>query len=163
MFFHRQEGHAHAVRPRLRQLEAELGALAGEELVWNLDQDAGAVAGLRVAAAGAAVGQVDKNLDSLADNVVALMAADAGDEPDAARVVLVRGIVETLRRRDAGGRVETRHHGLRRVIEFLSNQFVGVHCRATEHLRLQLRDTHAHYLNIACGAGMYNPEFRCTP
>ena len=40
-------------------------ALPREELVRNLDQDARAVAGLRVAAAGAAVREVDQDLDAL--------------------------------------------------------------------------------------------------
>ena len=52
--------HAHAVFARRRQREAELGALAREELVRDLDQHAGAVAGFRVAAAGAAVRQIDQ-------------------------------------------------------------------------------------------------------
>ena len=51
--------------PGARQGEAELGAFAREELVRNLDEDAGAVAGLRIAAAGAAVRQVDENLNAL--------------------------------------------------------------------------------------------------
>ena len=97
----RQKRHADAVGPRLRQREAQLLAFAGEEFVGNLDQDAGAVAGFRIAAAGAAMRQVEQNLNSLADDVVALMAADAGDKPDAASVVLVRRVVETLRRQEA--------------------------------------------------------------
>ena len=47
-------------------MKPSLRALAREELVRDLDQDAGAVAGLRVAAAGAAVRQVDQDLDALA-------------------------------------------------------------------------------------------------
>ena len=45
--------------PGRRQREAELRAFALEKRVRDLDQDAGAVAGLRIAAAGAAVRQVD--------------------------------------------------------------------------------------------------------
>ena len=69
---HGQEGHAHAVLAGRRQGEAQPGALAREELVRDLDEHAGAVAGFRVAAAGAAMGQVDQNLDALDDDVVRL-------------------------------------------------------------------------------------------
>ena len=41
----RQEGHADGVLARVRQVDVVLGALALEELVRHLDQDAGAVAG----------------------------------------------------------------------------------------------------------------------
>ena len=94
---HRQEGHAHAVFAGGRQGEAELGAFAGEELVRDLDQDAGAVAGFRIAAAGAAVGQVDQNLNALDDDVVRFLALDVGDEADAAGIVFVARVVEALR------------------------------------------------------------------
>ena len=66
----------------------------------NLNQDAGAIAGFRIAAAGAAVGQVDQDLDALADDVVGLLAIDAGDKADAAGVVLMLRIVKSLRSRD---------------------------------------------------------------
>ena len=77
--------------PGLGQREAQLRAFAGKELVGNLDQNAGAIAGFRIAAAGAAMRQVEQNLNSLADDVVTFLAADAGDEADPAGVVLVRG------------------------------------------------------------------------
>jgi hypothetical protein len=91
MFFHGQERHADAVSAGFGRGEAQLPAFPYEKFVWNLDQDAGAVTGLRIAAAGSAVRQVQKNLDSLFNDVVALVAADAGDKPDPAGVVLVRG------------------------------------------------------------------------
>ena len=40
----------------------------------NLDQDAGAIAGFRIAAASAAVRQVDQDLQTLLDDVVRLVA-----------------------------------------------------------------------------------------
>ncbi len=101
----RQERHADAVGSGLRQREAEFLAFAGKELVRNLDEHAGAVAGFRIAAAGAAMRQVEQNLNSLADDVVTFLAADAGDKPDAAGVVLVRRVVETLGGRQAVPRV----------------------------------------------------------
>ncbi len=93
---HRQEHHADAVLAGGRKREAEAGAFAREELVRDLDQDAGAVAGFRIAAAGAAVRQVDQDLDALDDDVVGLVAVDVGDEANAAGIVLVSRVVETL-------------------------------------------------------------------
>ena len=83
--------------PAGRQGEAQLGALAREELVRDLNQDAGAIAGFRIAAAGAAVRQVDQNLDALDDDVVRLLALDVGDEADAAGIVLLARVVQALR------------------------------------------------------------------
>ena len=71
MSLDRQKDHADAVLAGLRQLDVQAATFAGEELVRNLDEDAGAVAGLRIAAAGAAMGQVDQDLDALAHDVVA--------------------------------------------------------------------------------------------
>ena len=105
MLLDRQESHADAVGPGLGKSETELLAFAREELVRNLDQDAGAIAGFRIAAAGAAMGQIQQDLNSLANDVVTLVAADAGDKPDAAGIVLVRRVVETLGGRQAIGRV----------------------------------------------------------
>ena len=68
----------------------------------DLDRDASAVAGLRVAAAGASMGEIDQDLKALVDNGVAFFSAQAGDEAHAASIVLVAGIVETLRGRQAG-------------------------------------------------------------
>ncbi len=64
----------------------------------NLDENAGAVAGFRVAAAGAAVGQVDEDLDALDDDVVGFLAFDIGDKADTAGIMLVARVVEALRR-----------------------------------------------------------------
>ena len=92
----RQEHHADAVGAGLGQNEAELGALAGEELVRDLNQDAGAVAGFRIASASAAMGQVDEDLDPLFDNVVRPLAVEVHDEAHAAGVVLVAGVIQSL-------------------------------------------------------------------
>jgi hypothetical protein len=58
-----------------------------------------------IASAGAAVRQVQQDLNTLLDDVVTFLTADAGDEPNAAGVVLMRRIVETLGGRQAGSRV----------------------------------------------------------
>src|SRR5271165_3448970 len=111
----RQKRHADAIRSRFRKREAQLLAFPREEFVRNLDEDAGTVAGFRIAAAGAAMRQVEQYLNSFADDVVTFMAADAGDKTDAAGVVLVRWVVEALGGRQAIFRVETRrrHPGIR--------------------------------------------------
>ena len=62
----------------------------------NLRQNAGAVAGQRIAAAGAAMRQVDQDLQARADDLVALLAVHVDDEADAAGVVLVGRIVQAL-------------------------------------------------------------------
>ena len=85
--------------PRLRAFALEKG-------VRNLDQDARAVAGLRIAAAGAAMRQIDQNLDALQDDIVRLPALDIGDKADAAGVVLVLRAVKSLSRRQASKWVE---------------------------------------------------------
>ena len=78
------------------QGEAELRALAREKLVRDLDQEAGAVAGFRIAAAGAAMRQVDQDLNALDDDVVRFLALDVGDKANAAGIVLVARVVEAL-------------------------------------------------------------------
>ena len=85
--------------PRLGQLDAERARHLAQEAVRHLDQDAGAVAGVRLAAARAAVQQVDQQLQPLLDDRVRAPALHVDDEADAAGVVLVPRIVEALRAR----------------------------------------------------------------
>jgi hypothetical protein len=63
----------------------------------NLNQNPRAVAGFRVAAGRPAMSQVDKDLEALANDVVALFATDAGHQSHAASVVLVARMVKPLR------------------------------------------------------------------
>ncbi len=67
-----------------------------QEAVRELDQDSGAVPGLRVAAAGASVLEVHEHLDALVDQRMGFLAPDVGNEADPAGIVLVGGIVEPL-------------------------------------------------------------------
>ena len=69
---------------------------AREEFVRNLDQDAGAVAGFGVAAAGAAVSQIDQDFDAFDDDVVRFVALDVGDEAYPTGIVLMTRVIETL-------------------------------------------------------------------
>jgi len=102
--FDGQKGHADAVLAFGGQAEAEARALADEELVRDLDEDAGAVAGFGIAAAGSTVGEVDEDLDAFGNDVMGFVAFDAGDEADAAGVVLVAGVVEALGGGEMGAR-----------------------------------------------------------
>ena len=70
--------------------------LGAEKFVRHLRQNAGAVAGQRIAAAGAAMREVDQNLQPLPDDLMALLAVHVDDEADAAGIVLVRRVVQTL-------------------------------------------------------------------
>jgi hypothetical protein len=91
-----QEHEGGAVTAGPGQRDPGLAAGVGQEAVRHLHQDAGAVAGVLLAAAGAAVLQVQQHLDRLLHDAVGLAAVGVHDEADPARVVLVAGIVETL-------------------------------------------------------------------
>ena len=92
----RQEDDADAVATARGQVDAERDAFADEKLVRHLYQEAGAVAGLRVGAAGPAMAQVDQRLESLVDYAVGLDAFDVGHQSDATGVVLEAWVVQTL-------------------------------------------------------------------
>jgi hypothetical protein len=78
---------------------AELLDLGAEEVVGDLGQHARAVAGLGVGVHGAAVGQGAHAADGAPQDLFRPLPVDAGDETDAAGVVLGGGIIEA--RRDA--------------------------------------------------------------
>ena len=101
MLLHGQEHHADAVAAGFGQGKSEFGAFARKEFVRDLDQDASAVAGLRIAAAGAAMSQIDEDFDALADDFVRLLTVEIDHETHPAGVVLVAGVVEALA--DLGG------------------------------------------------------------
>src|SRR6058998_294056 len=102
-----EEHEPGAVLTRRGQGDAEPAALAAEERVGHLDQDAGAVPRVDFAAAGPAVQQVLQHGERLADDRMRLSALDVHHEADPAGIVLVGRIVETLR----GGQAwRHRHH-----------------------------------------------------
>ena len=111
MFLHRQERHAYAISAGQRQREAQFAALPHKELVWDLEENAGAIARLRIASAGSAVRQVEQHLDSLAYDFVTLVAANIGHESNPAGIVLLRRMVEALSGRRAIRFFQTRRHG----------------------------------------------------
>jgi hypothetical protein len=91
----RQEHLADAVAAAPRHVEAQPQALGLEEPVRELQRDAGAVAGVGIGAARAAVGQPVEHPQRVLDDAPRLLTLDVGDEADATRVVLGRRIVET--------------------------------------------------------------------
>ena len=95
-----QENQAGAVAALRRQREPEHGGLLAEEAVGHLREDARAVAGIGLAAARAAVLQVDEDLQRLLHDRVRAAALDVRDEADAARIVFMCRVIETLSRRE---------------------------------------------------------------
>ncbi len=99
-------------------------AFPREEFVRDLNQDAGAVAGFRIAAAGAAVRQIDQDLDALADDFVRFLPIEIDHKTHPAGVVFVAGIVKPLRR--PGGGYDMLQNTLSRTITstgFISLQY----------------------------------------
>ncbi len=94
----REKNEPGAVAAGGRQREAEGRRHLAQKPVRHLHEDAGAVAGRRLAAAGAAMQEVDQDAQPLLDNGVRTAALDVDDEADAAGIVLVRRVVQ------AGGR-----------------------------------------------------------
>src|SRR5690606_25078896 len=81
-----------------RELVAEARDLAAQEPIGKLDQDAGAVTGLRIRAARRAVAQAAEHLEAVVDDRPALRAVDVRYEPDATRVSLEARIMQAGQR-----------------------------------------------------------------
>ena len=86
-----QEAHRDAVAAERRQRSADLGA---KQRVRQLERHARTVAGEGVGALGAPVLEVGERRRSAHERLVTRHAVQTGDERDAARVVLVRRVVE---------------------------------------------------------------------
>ena len=97
-----QEAHADAVLPGAGKLHPRLARQDRERRVRDLDQHAGAVPGVRVAAQGATVVEVGQHLQGIVEQPARSAAVHVDDETDPAGVVLIRRVVQTLRGRDAG-------------------------------------------------------------
>src|SRR5207245_10413 len=67
-----------------------------QELIGNLQQDAGAVTAVRFSALGTAVLQVHQGRDGLVNDVAAAATVHVGHHRHTARVVLERGVVQPL-------------------------------------------------------------------
>ena len=86
-----EEGGAHHVLAGGGQLEAGHGS---EELVRDLHEEAGTVAGSLIGSDGAAVFEVAQGGESGIDDVVAGFAAEGGNDGQAAGVLLLLRVVE---------------------------------------------------------------------
>ncbi len=102
----RQECDTGGVAALGRQLEAFFRADGAEELVRNLQQDACAVAGVRLGTCSTAVLQVQQCRDRLVDDVAAPTSVNVRDHGDATGVVLMRGVVQP----DLAGSAVLRRH-----------------------------------------------------
>lgn len=79
-----------------RQLDAEPGALLHEEAMRDLGEDAAAVAKLGIGTDRAAMVEIVQDLQALLDDRMGLAVLHVGDEADAAGVLLIGRIIETL-------------------------------------------------------------------
>jgi hypothetical protein len=74
--------------------DASQGALAPEELVGNLEEDAGAISAVALGAGGAAMLHALECTETAIDEIVTSLALEMCQEADAAGVVLEAGVVE---------------------------------------------------------------------
>ncbi len=84
-----------------RQLKAERFRFARKEVVRDLNQNTGPVAGQRVCADRAPMFEVFENLERAFDDRVRLLPFEVGNEADAARVAFKRRIKKAFCRRTA--------------------------------------------------------------
>jgi hypothetical protein len=99
----RQEHEARTVLAVARERDPRLLAGFLIECVGHLDEDARAVACVRLGARGTAVVEVLEDLDRLLEDPVRLASLHVDDEAHAARVVLVPRVVKPLLGRQAVG------------------------------------------------------------
>jgi len=99
----RQEDKTGAILARRRQCEPEVRRRLAQEPIGHLHEHTRAVAGIRLRPAGAAVQQVEQDLQALFDDGMGFPALDVHNEADAACVVLVARIVETGGAGHSGG------------------------------------------------------------
>ena len=92
----RQEHKADAILPLHGKVEPEALTFLFEKGVGRLQKNAGAVAGVLLAAAGPAMFQIDENLERLLDNARRPASLEIHDEADSAGIVLVPRIIQAL-------------------------------------------------------------------
>jgi hypothetical protein len=94
----REEAHGHGVVAGRGQAHVLFRHLLGEEGVGDLQEDARAVTGTRVATSGAAVGEVGEDLQGLRDDGVGRLPVQRGHEAQAAGIVFERWVIQPLAR-----------------------------------------------------------------
>jgi hypothetical protein len=89
--------------------------------VRHLQEYAGTVAGVDLATTGASVVEILQNLDRISQHLVGFAALDVDDEPEAAGVALVLGVVQALFGGPGGSGAVARNvlrcHGLSKPLE----------------------------------------------
>jgi hypothetical protein len=98
----RQKDHADAVFARAGQDNLHFAAGLLQERVGHLQQDARAVAGVRLGPARAAVLEVAQHLERLLDDGVRFFALDVDHKAHPARIMLEAWVIKSLFRRRAG-------------------------------------------------------------
>ena len=92
----REEQHGHAIVALCRQNLAALLSLFAEKVMRNLEQDAGAVAGVLLESRTATVLQVDQNGQRVVQNLVMALTVDIGKRADATCIVVEFGAIKAL-------------------------------------------------------------------
>ena len=92
----REEQHGHAIVALCRQNLAALLSLFAEKVMRNLEQDAGAVAGVLLESRAAAVLQVDQNGQCIVQDLVMALTVDIGKRADATCIVVEFGAIKAL-------------------------------------------------------------------
>ena len=91
-----EEQHGHAIVALCRQNLAALLSLFTEKVMRDLEQDAGAIAGVLLESRAAAVLQVDQNGQRIVQNLVMALTVDIGKRADATCIVVEFGAIKAL-------------------------------------------------------------------
>jgi hypothetical protein len=89
----RQENHPHAIFIQVRKQNSGFSALLCQELVGYLQQNAGSISRLWIAATRTPVPQVRQNLQGLADDVIRPGSVEVGNKTDATTVLFKLRVV----------------------------------------------------------------------
>ncbi len=93
----RHEQIAHAVVTRLRQIDALTRHFLAEEAIWNLHQNASAIAHQRIGTDRTAMGEVFQHLEAAFHDLMRLLALHMRNETNAARIMFIARIIKSLR------------------------------------------------------------------
>ncbi len=108
----RQKGRTHRVLAGWRQWKIDD---VPQEGVWHLQQDAGAVAGVRVTTGSTSMVEIAQHGEALFDQFMTASTTDIHDETDPAGVVLECGVVQALCDRHPAGPVRLQGFSVRRT------------------------------------------------
>ena len=142
-----QEGHAHRDTAGLKFVAAALHRI-GEEILRDLDMDAGTIAGLAIGIDSAAVPDGLERIDARLHHLAPRLAVERGDEAHAAGIMLGHVDMGVLRQRGRAGLVA--------VDEFLS----GFHTQAFHHRHsaATARDAPRLSMNLCISAAASRPS-----